>query len=62
MSTSTKTVRERREALGLTQEDLATKAKVSVASVRLFDRGYVPASGFAFERVLRYLARREGRL
>jgi transcriptional regulator with XRE-family HTH domain len=61
MSTSTKatagkgeptTLRDRRLALGLSQQKVAEQASCSIATVRLLERGWRPAGGsHALERV-----------
>ena len=48
-------IRERRRAVGLSQEQLARAVGCSTASVRLFERGYMPPSSPTRERVVAVL-------
>lgn len=48
-------VREAREAMGLTQEQLAHEAKVSVSTVTRLERGVAPEDGDGAKKVLRAL-------
>lgn len=52
-----RTLQERRERLGLTQDDVAGRAKCSVQYVRMIEAGYAPRSSLraAYERVLTVL-------
>lgn len=45
-------LRERRQAAGLSQEKLARLADCSTASVALLERGYVPAESPVLQRIL----------
>lgn len=48
-------VRSRRVAAGLTQLDLAQRARCADSTIRLFDRGYLPAHSEALARVVAVL-------
>jgi hypothetical protein len=53
-------LRERRAAAGFTQQTLAAEAKCSIASVQLFDHGYLPTARSAvYPRILAALERAE---
>lgn len=52
-------IRKRRDALGLTQLDLARRAGVSIAMLRMLDNGYRPKRSLARDRVLDALSRAE---
>lgn len=54
-----KSIRSRRERLGLTQQELARQAKCSLSLVRMFDGGYAPATSPALKRVLDVLDKAE---
>jgi transcriptional regulator with XRE-family HTH domain len=54
-------VRSRRLAAGLSQLELAQRAGCADSTIRLFDRGYVPAHSKALARVLAVLEGAEGR-
>jgi predicted transcriptional regulator len=57
-----KTIRDRRQALGLTQQQLAVRAEISIAMMRLLDNpaGYQPVRhSEAGRRVLEALAEAE---
>jgi predicted transcriptional regulator len=50
----------RRIAVGLTQRELAARAACSWSSIRLFDRGYLPAHSATLQRVYAVLEQLEG--
>ena len=61
MSTTTDTIRSRRRALGISQQQLAELAQCSIASVRQYENGLRPSSDAApvYERILDALAEAE---
>lgn len=54
-------IRTRRKALDWTQEQLASRAKVSISMLRLLDRGYKPKRSVSRARVERTLERAEAK-
>jgi len=55
MPSAPPTIRERREALGLTREQLAHEATCSYAMLRVLEGGYRPERSPALDRVLSVL-------
>lgn len=58
-SSSSATVRERREALGLTRAQLAQLADVSYAQLGNIEKGCIPRRGYTVPRILEALNTQE---
>jgi transcriptional regulator with XRE-family HTH domain len=54
--TRTPELHELRKAAGLSQQALAERAKCSISTVALFERGYAPRRSATLKRVLAVLA------
>ncbi len=60
----TRTLRERRVAAGLSQQELAAKARCSIGSVRLYEGGFTPSQSGALVlgRIVAVLERVEAQM